>query len=70
MIADMTKLDAYLRDHGISGRHFAALVGLSEGQVSRIRRGHVIPETRTALAIERATNGAVPVSEWAREDAA
>jgi DNA-binding transcriptional regulator YdaS (Cro superfamily) len=63
----MEQLRNYLSRHGISQSAFAAMIGVNESTVSRYVQGPVRPSWATALRIERATSGAVPLSAWADE---
>jgi transcriptional regulator with XRE-family HTH domain len=60
----MDKLITYLRDNGISQAAFAARVGVGQATVSKLCAGQIAPSLQTAAAIEKATNGAVPMSSW------
>jgi transcriptional regulator with XRE-family HTH domain len=62
----MKALGRWLRDRGISQDAFAARVGATQSQISRIVRGDRGPGIELAVAIERATDGAVPVTSWKR----
>ncbi|WP_092886859.1 helix-turn-helix transcriptional regulator [Roseicitreum antarcticum] len=67
----MNTLSAYLSREGIRQGDFAKRVGLTQATVSRLARNAMRPRLETALTIERATGGAVPVSSWGQsEDAA
>ena len=63
-MAGMEKLAAYLEEHKISQREFARLIGIDNSVVSRFLSRDAKPKLATAVRIERATNGAVPVSAW------
>lgn len=52
-------LDCYLRENGISGSEFAAMIGVSEASLSRIRRGDQNITRETIRQIVAATSGAV-----------
>jgi DNA-binding transcriptional regulator YdaS (Cro superfamily) len=49
-------------------RRLRRTLGLAHSSLSRIVRGHSVPSLRTALAIERATDGAVTVADLVREE--
>jgi len=57
-------LAAYLAAQDKSQASFAALAGLDHAVVSRLCAGKRKPSLATALTIERATRGAVPVKAW------
>lgn len=61
----MTKLASYLDRADIRQADFAARVGASQGAISRLSQGKYAPSMKLAVAIERETNGEVPVSSWA-----
>jgi transcriptional regulator with XRE-family HTH domain len=63
----MTNLAQYLRDTGTTQRAFAATLEMSPGFLSEILSGKKRPGIDTAFNIERATNGAVPVSSWVQQ---
>lgn len=48
----------------------AARIGCSQSHLSDLARGHRSPSLELAHAIERATNGAVPMSSWVDAPAA
>jgi transcriptional regulator with XRE-family HTH domain len=60
----MTKLATYLAAEGISQRQFAGRLSIDQSVVSRIASGAIKPSLQTAIAIEAATGGAVPVGSW------
>lgn len=65
------KLGEWLRAKGMGQEEFASRAGVSQSQVSRLVAGkRRNPGTRVALAIERATDGAVPVATWEEKPAA
>ncbi len=59
-----TELDAYLKDRNIADRDFAPLIGRDRSMVSKLRHGRLRPTLDLADAIERATDGAVPIRAW------
>jgi len=71
----MSQLGAYLRDNSLRQAEFAAKVGATQGTISRLIKGDVLPSLDLAVKIERATAGVVPATSWVaasgtREDAA
>ena len=60
----MTTLTAYLEAANITQSDIARTVGIDRSVMSRIVNGTVTPSLRVAVAIERATGGAVPASSW------
>jgi DNA-binding transcriptional regulator YdaS (Cro superfamily) len=62
------KLGAWLTRNDVGQAEFAARIGISQGQVSRLvsgARGRRISAS-LAQAIDEATGGQVPVSSWAK----
>ena len=57
--ASSTDLDRYLISEGVTGREFAARIGLSQAMISRLCTGRARPSLKIALAIRDATKGAV-----------
>lgn len=64
---EFMKLKTYLRTKKLTDEAFGALVGLSQSQVSRIKRGKSIPSWPTIAAIEEATKGKVKLSDFRPE---
>lgn len=62
--ARMEKIEAYLKDNGLSQRQFAELIGVDESLVSRYMAKTTKPKVERMFEIERITNGGVPVSAW------
>lgn len=60
----MNKLDIWLKDNGIKGPGFAKSLGLAPSTIWRLRHDKTTPDLPTAVAIERATDGAVPAACW------
>lgn len=58
-------LDTYLKQSAIGDADFAGLIGRDRSMVSKLRRGVVRPTLDVAAAIERSTDGAVPMQAWA-----
>lgn len=59
-------LRSYLKRTGQMQKEVAAAAGLLEDQVSRFLSGDRNPSLSSALAIAKATGGAVPVEAWRR----
>jgi transcriptional regulator with XRE-family HTH domain len=57
------KLETYLKKKKMTDAAFGALIGLSQSQVSRIRRGLSWPSKETLIAIAAVTNNSVTVSD-------
>lgn len=55
---------AYLKSTGSSQVAFAKMSGVPQSQISAYLAGRRIPGVKNALAIERATGGAVTVESW------
>lgn len=60
----MNTLSSYLKARSIKQAEFAEEVGISQGTVSRLASGSLVPSLSVAVRIERHTGGAVPVSSW------
>lgn len=58
------KLDQYLSARKLTDAAFAAIVGMSQSQVNRLRRGLSQPSWETVAVIERATDGKVRASDF------
>lgn len=69
VVSGMDRLAKHLEELGIAQRAFAARVGCSPSHLSDILSGRRAPGLSLAVAIQRETNGAVPVDAWI-EDAA
>lgn len=63
----MNKLTAYLGDTSTSQAKLADVLGISRSHMSLLVSGERKPGLDLAIAIERATNGAVPASFWVDE---
>lgn len=59
------RLRDFLREAALSQNAFARLSGIAQPQVSMYVTGRRRPSIETAIAIERATRGMVPVHSWA-----
>jgi transcriptional regulator with XRE-family HTH domain len=57
------KLGTYITDKGMTDASFGALAGISQSQVSRIRRGISWPTSETVEAIVKATKGKVTAQD-------
>lgn len=60
----MNKLQHHLETNNIARREFADLIGVDQSVLSRFCRNLARPGLDKAIAIERATDGAVPASYW------
>jgi transcriptional regulator with XRE-family HTH domain len=60
----MMNLSAYLKANGETQKQFADRIGKTQGFVSRLCSEHPRLRLETAVAIEEATGGAVPVLSW------
>jgi hypothetical protein len=63
-MAGPTLLARYLARQKLSYPAFAQMVGADRARIHRCARGERKPGLLLALAIEKATDGAVPVSSW------
>jgi DNA-binding transcriptional regulator YdaS (Cro superfamily) len=59
-------LSTYLAQRELSYAAFARLVGADRARIQRCATGDRSPGLRLALAIEQATEGAVPAAAWLR----
>lgn len=59
------KLSQYLTDTKETDAAFAAKVGLSQSQISRLRRGLSNPSWDVVPVIEKVTKGAVTAADFA-----
>jgi DNA-binding transcriptional regulator YdaS (Cro superfamily) len=62
MLRRMEQLQTYLKTH--KAKPLAEAVGISQSYLSDMKKGNRTPSLRVALAIEDATNGAVPARSW------
>jgi len=60
----MSNLASYLRAAQLTQGAFASLLGVSQPTVNRWIKGQSRPTWDKAAEIEKATQGAVPVSAW------
>lgn len=63
----MNKLQQHLETNNIGRREFADQIGVDQSVLSRFCRGLARPGLDNAIAIERATAGAVPAAYWVDE---
>lgn len=60
------KLNEYLKKYKITISEFSRRINYGKGNISRIIKGEITPSLKTALKIEQATNGEVPVQKLAK----
>jgi DNA-binding XRE family transcriptional regulator len=60
----MKKLVTYLTEQNIRQADFALAVGASQPTISKLMSGCALPSLSLAVAIERATGGAVMAADW------
>ena len=58
------KLSDYLTKQGITDAAFAEQIGMSQSQVSRLRRGKCSPSFATIRRVAKATNNKVRLADW------
>lgn len=63
----MNKLQKHLETNNIGRNEFAELIGVDQSVLSRFCRSLARPGLDNAVAIERATGGAVPASYWVED---
>lgn len=63
------KLAEYLTDRKLTDEAFGAKVGMSQSQISRIKRGISRPSWDNLASIERETDGAVRAADFIPEAA-
>ena len=63
----MTKLTTYLSETSTSQAKLSEALGISRSHMSLLVSGERKPGLDLAVAIERATDGAVPASSWVDE---
>ena len=63
-IAHMEKLASYLERHGLTQRQFADSIGKDQSVVCRLANGLAAPGLDTAIRIQTATAGEVPITAW------
>ena len=62
-------LNEFLEKNNLTGRQFAALAGMTDASVSRIRNRVVRPSWTALHAISAATNGEVSPNDFLKEAA-
>ncbi len=60
----MSNLRTFLKENGLRQAEFAERVGTTQGMISRLVSGVVVPSLDLAVRIERITDGAVPAASW------
>lgn len=63
----MNALATYLKVKSLRQHDFAGRVGATQSTISKLSAGEVKPSLELAIAIERATSGAVPATSWISE---
>ena len=63
----MVTLSQFIKDTGTTQAAIARDVGVSQAYIAKLCRSGV-PSLPVAVAIERATRGAVPVASWVRRE--
>jgi DNA-binding XRE family transcriptional regulator len=66
----MKKLASYLTTQNIRQADFANSVHASQPTISKLMSGSTLPSLALAVAIERATGGAVKASDWVSNETA
>ena len=66
----MSNLTTFLTETNTSQAKLSEALGISRGHMSLLVSGERKPSLDLAVAIERATGGAVPVSSWATDPTA
>ncbi len=61
------RLSQWMKETHVSQTEFADLTGIDQSLLSKYLKHVRRPNVDQALAIERATKGAVPVEEWAKK---
>lgn len=59
------KLETYLKDNSLTDEAFASIVGVSQSQISRIKRGKSWPTRDLVNRIAEVTSGAVTANDLA-----
>lgn len=62
------KLETYLRDNSLTDEAFASQIGISQSQVSRIKRDKSWPTRDLMKRIAEVTDGAVTANDFADID--
>ncbi|WP_216697912.1 helix-turn-helix transcriptional regulator [Methylocystis sp. MJC1] len=58
------KLDAYLRQYGVSEKALAEATGYAQGTINKLRNGKINPTLAVLEAIAKATDGAVMPNDF------
>ena len=58
------KLETYLKQNDMTDAAFGALIGISQSQISRIRRGESFPSRGTLFNIAKVTSGKVTANDF------
>ena len=61
-------LRVWMAEKDLSAKQVASLVGCVAGTIWAIRRGRTRPHLRTAVEIERITEGLIPACSWHTEE--
>jgi transcriptional regulator with XRE-family HTH domain len=69
-ILSVMKLAEFLNTEKLTDEAFGALVGMSQSQISRIKRGVSRPSWESLAAIERVTDGKVRAADFIPEASA
>ena len=60
----MDELKKYLKKNKLTIKKFAEIIEYGRGNLSAMLRGKFKPSLKTALKIEKATNGKVSINKW------
>lgn len=60
----MDELKKYLKKNKLTIKKFAEIIEYGGGNLSAMLRGKFKPSLKTALKIEKATNGKVSINKW------
>ena len=60
----MDELKKYLKKNKLTIRKFAEIIEYGSGNLSAMLSGKFKPSLKTALKIEKATNGKVSINKW------
>lgn len=60
------KLVEYLKNEGVTQKHFAKKVGIGQNALNSILLNKSTPSLKTAWSIEKATNGQVTLYDWVK----
>ena len=67
-IPAMMTLSEYLRTNAIRQADFGPRIGVTQGTVSKLCSGRLLPDMEMAAKIQRETGGAVPVTIWVPDE--